>query len=290
MERMGFGYERLKEINPRIICAFGSGYGQQGPLAYKGGQDALGQAMSGVMMRRPTEDSPIALYATCLCDYTAGMHLVQAILLALLQRERTGIGQQVAVSLFESMLAMQMQEAAMWLQRGVDLNWGARPLSAAFETTDGALVIVGAFRQTPLRDLCKALDLPDLSLEARFADRGAMMANKQELQAILRARFATNTTEYWLARLDEVDFLCAPILSMPQALAHDQTKANGTVIDIGRDGAPAPVIGTPLSLAEGAFQLRHRPPQLGADGEAILSEIGYSKQAIADLRTAGVLH
>src|SRR5580692_926650 len=75
MERMGFGYEALAKINPRIICAFGSGYGQKGPLAYKGGQDAAAQAMSGVMMRRPTADSPIELYATCLCDYTAGMHL-----------------------------------------------------------------------------------------------------------------------------------------------------------------------------------------------------------------------
>src|SRR4029079_8169864 len=94
MERMGFGHEQLKKINPRIISAFGSGYGMTGPLSYKGGQDALAHAMSGVMMRLPNEDSPIELYATCICDYTAGMHLVQAILMALLHRERTGEGQQ----------------------------------------------------------------------------------------------------------------------------------------------------------------------------------------------------
>src|SRR5580658_9373079 len=97
MERMGFGYDELSKINPRIICAFGSGFGQKGPLAHKGGQDVLAQALSGVMLRRPREESPIEIYATCLCDYTAGMHLVQAILLALLQRDRTGEGQQVAV-------------------------------------------------------------------------------------------------------------------------------------------------------------------------------------------------
>ena len=124
MERMGFGYDELAEINPRIICAFGSGFGQTGPLAYKGGQDILAQALSGVMRRKCNPDEPLTVYATSLCDYTAGMHLVQAILLALLQREKTGRGQQVAVSLFESMLAMQMQEAAMWLQRGQTFQLG----------------------------------------------------------------------------------------------------------------------------------------------------------------------
>ena len=79
MERIGFGYERLAKINPRIICAFGSGFGQKGPLAYKGGQDILAQALSGVMRRKCNDDEPLTVYATSLCDYTAGMHLVQAI-------------------------------------------------------------------------------------------------------------------------------------------------------------------------------------------------------------------
>src|ERR1700683_1510839 len=131
MERMGFGYDELSKINPRIICAFGSGFGQKGPLAHKGGQDVLAQAMSGVM-RRKGSDEPLTVYATALCDYTAGMHLVQAILLALLQREKTGRGQQVAVSLFESMLAMQMQEAAMYLQRGRHFSWGSYPRAGGF--------------------------------------------------------------------------------------------------------------------------------------------------------------
>jgi formyl-CoA transferase len=289
MERMGFGYDELSKINPRIICAFGSGFGQTGPLSYKGGQDILAQALSGVMRRKCNDDEPLAVYATSLCDYTAGMHLVQAILLALLQREKTGRGQQVSVSLFESMLAMQMQEAAMWLQRGRHFSWGSYPLTGGFETTDGAIVLVGAFKTNPLRDICAALGLPDLWTDPRYATFEAQVAHKSELQAMFRERFASNTTEYWLARLDEQDLLCAPVLTLAEALGHAQTKANGTVVTLQGAGKALPLIGTPLGMAPGAFRVRRPPPALGADSEAILAEAGYPAARIAALRSAGVV-
>jgi len=168
MERMGVGYAALSKINPRIIFAFGTGFGTDGPYSHKGGQDVLAQAMSGVMARKCDPSEPLTIYPTALADYSAGMHLVQGILLALLQRERTGQGQQVEVSLYDSMLAMQMQEAAMWLMRGRDFSWGAMPHTGAFETTDGALVIVGAFKANPLREISLALGLDDLSQDERF--------------------------------------------------------------------------------------------------------------------------
>jgi len=289
MERMGFGYDRLAEINPRIICAFGSGFGQTGPLSHKGGQDVLAQAFSGVMRRKSNEDEPLTVYATALCDYTAGMHLVQAILLALLQRERTGRGQQVAVSLFESMLAMQMQEAAMWLQRGRHFSWGAYPLTGGFPTKDGAIVLVGAFKANPLRDICSALDLPDLSADQRYATFQGQVAHKAELQAMFRERFASNTTEHWLKRLEEQDLLCAPVLTLAEALGHEQTKANRTVVTLNGAENPLPVVGTPLTMAPSAFRLRRPPPELGADGGAVLSEAGYSSERIAELKRAGIL-
>ncbi len=288
MERMGFGHEKLSEINPRIISAFGSGFGPSGPLSHKGGQDILAQALSGVMARRADAATPITLYPTALCDYTAGMHLVQAILLALLQREKTGRGQSVSVSLFESMLAMQMQEAAMWLQRKRDLNWAAFPLTGVFETTDGAIVLVGAFKANPLRDICAALALPDLSEEERFSTFALQSANKPELQLVFRERFASNTTEHWLSKLEEQDLLCAPVLTLPQALEHGQTKHNGSVIDLDGKG-PMPLLGSPLAMEESAFRVRHAPPDLGVDGRAILEEAGYSAERINSLIGAGII-
>ena len=289
MERMGFGYEELAKINPRIICAFGSGFGQTGPLSYKGGQDILAQALSGVMRRKCNDNEPLTVYATSLCDYTAGMHLVQAILLALLQREKTGRGQQVAVSLFESMLAMQMQEAAMWLQRGRHFSWGSYPLTGGFETTDGALVLVGAFKSNPLCDICAALGLPDLSADPRYADFAGQLTHKKTLQAMFRERFASETTAHWLARLDEQDLLCAPVLTLPEALAHEQTRANASVVGLHPDGGGPKAVGSPLTMAEGAFRVRRPPPQLGADSEDVLREAGLSNERIAALKAEGIV-
>ena len=293
MERMGFGYDALSKINPRIICAFGSGFGQSGPLSHKGGQDILAQALSGVMARKPDPSLPTTLYATALADYSAGMHLVQGILLALLHRERTGRGQQISVSLYDSMLAMQMQEAAMWLQRKRELNWGAFPLTGVFDTTDGALVIVGAFKANPLQDICRALDLPDLSANPETATFAGQVKHKAELHRQFRSRLSTNTTAYWLGRLEEQDLLCAPVQSLPDALASEQTAVNGMVVSMEANGSgrnePLRLVGTPISMADDAFALRHAPPTLGEHGAEILGELGYAPDRIAALRAAKVV-
>ena len=178
MERLGLGYEDCKRLNPRIIYAVGTGFGESGPYAHKGGQDVLAQALTGVMARRADASVPVSIYPTALADYTAGMHMVQGILFALLQRERTGEGQKICVSLYNSMLAMQMQEAAMIMMARLRGELGAMPLSGVFEAADGALVLVGAFKANPLRDICVALEIdgsvarPALrDLRAQFSTR-----------------------------------------------------------------------------------------------------------------------
>lgn len=288
MERMGLGYAALAEINPRIIFAFGTGFGSQGPYAHKGGQDILAQAVSGVMARKCDASEPLTIYPTALADYSAGMHLVQGILLALLQRERTGRGQQIEVSLYDSMLAMQMQEAAMWLMRRRDFSWGAMPHTGAFETTDGALVIVGAFKANPLREISLAVGLDDLSQDDRFDTFEKCVRNRTALHNVLRTRIRTNSTAHWIARLEERDLLCAPVRRLGEALADEQTAVNGMVV---REDGPDPLglVGSPVHLSSGGFALRHTPPGLGADGEAILAEFGFSREDVAGLRAEGVL-
>ena len=273
MDRMGFGYDNLRAINPRIVYAVGTGFGLDGPNVHKGGQDVLAQAMSGAMNRRADPTLPLSIYPTALADYAAGMHLVQGILLALLQRERTGEGQRIAVSLFNSMLAMQMQEAAVWLMRGKELNWAAMPLCGVFETTDGAIVMVGAFKQNPLQDICRALDIDDLSADERYADLERQKRHRPELQKVFRERFRTGATEHWLERLGEVDILCAPVKSLQDALDDPQTAFNQMIVDLAPTvGGPVRLVASPIDMSDAPFRIRQAPPKLGEHTEEILAE------------------
>ena len=273
MERLGLGYEDCKRLNPRIIYAVGTGYGESGPYAHKGGQDVLAQALTGVMARRADPSVPVSIYPTALADYTAGMHMVQGILFALLQRERTGEGQKVSVSLYNSMLAMQMQEAAMIMMEGSEVNWAAMPLSGVFDTQNGALVLVGAFKANPLRDICAALEIDDLSQDPRFADLQAQFKHKAELHAIFRERFASHTREYWLARLEEQDLLSAPVRDMREALVDPQTLHNEMIIDGGSSsGRPLRFIASPIHMSGAATGLRRAPPRLGEHTDEVLEE------------------
>ena len=280
MERMGFGYDDLRRRNPRIICAVGTGFGLEGPYVHKGGQDVLAQAMSGAMHRRADQALPLSIYPTALADYSAGMHLVQGILLALLQREKTGEGQQVSVSLYNSMLAMQMQEAAMWMMRGRELNWAAMPLSGVFETADGALVMVGAFKENPLRDICRALGIDDLSTDPRYATLEQQKAHRAALQAIFRDGFAGNTTAHWLARLDEVDILCAPVVALEDALDDPQTACNRMIVELDPTaGGPVRLVASPIDMSAAPFAVRQAPPALGEHNEEVLAPACASEHA-----------
>ncbi|MHA1565931.1 MAG: CaiB/BaiF CoA transferase family protein [Alphaproteobacteria bacterium] len=287
MDRLNIGYDKLAEINPRIIFGFGSGFGSSGPYMHKGGQDVLAQAMSGVMARKADPSHPLAVYATAMCDYSAGMHLVQGILVALLGREKTGRGQQVEVSLYDSMIAMQMQEASTQMMRDVELNWAAMPLSGVFETTDGALVLVGAFKKNPLQDICAALDIDDIS--GQYPTLEVQRANRDHLQQIFHENFATNTTEYWLERLEAQDLLCAPVRTLEQALVDPQTIHNGMVVEIPYNGGTAKLVGSPVHLSDAPLDIRHAPPRLGEHSKQILAELGYEQGRIDALQDAGII-
>ena len=263
MERLGFGWEDLSKLNPRIIYAVGTGYGLEGPYAHKGGQDVLAQAMSGVMHRRSNDDQPLAVHATTFADYSAGMHMVQGVLLALMQREKTGRGQRVAVSLLDSMLAAQTQEGTAHLMRGREVNWGAMPLSGVFETSDGALVMVGAFKADPLGDISTALGVEHLGKDPRFATFADQVTNKKALQAIFKERFASNTTAYWLARLEEQDLLCAPVRTIAEALADEQATINGMILEAAGEVETVRVIGSPIHMTDAPVTIRIPPPSLG---------------------------
>jgi formyl-CoA transferase len=282
MERLGFGYEELSKLNPRLIYAVGTGFGLTGPYSHKGGQDVLAQAMSGTMHRRSDAALPLSIYPTTFADYSAGMHLVQGVLLALLQRQKTGKGQRISVSLLDSMLAAQTQEAAAHMMRGREVNWGAMPLSGVFETSDGAVVLVGAFKAHPLRDICAALEIADLSQDARFAAHAEQVKNKPALHEIFRARFKAGTTAHWLARLEDQDLLCAPVRTLAEALADEQALINGMILEADGEIERVKVVGSPVHMEAAPVTIRIPPSRLGQYTDAVLAELGLANATAAE--------
>jgi len=286
MERLGFGAAELRVINPRLIYAFGSGYGPTGPYRDKGGQDVLAQAMSGIASRRAEPDAPPEPSATPIADFTAGMLLVQAILLALLARVRTGLGQVVHVSLLDGMLAMQLQEAAAWLNLGERLNWGAFPLSGTFATLDGHVVMVGAFKPNPLQEICRGLGIEDLSADPRYATHEAQVAHREDLQARWREEFGKRTTKQAIDALESVDILCAPVNTIETALADPQVASNEMIVEMRHPTiGPIRAVGIPVKLEGTPGAVRRAPPRLGEHTREVLAELGFSEAEIAALGT-----
>lgn len=281
MERLGFGYEACAAINPKIIYAVGTGYGTEGPYVNKGGQDALAQAMTGAVWRRSAPDAPMGVPTTTFADYCAGMHLAQGIMLALLQRQKTGKGQVVSVSLHDSMIAAQMQEVAVSLMRARELNWGNLPTNDVFETSDGAFVMIGGFSRQPMHDIGTVIGRPDLETDPRFETHELRVANRATLHALLREAFRNGTTAEWIARLEAQDLLCAPVRPLAKALEDPQVRINDMILEADAPWDRLKVAGSPVHLSDAPVRgMRRLPPRLGEHTDEILAELGLSGAAV----------
>ncbi len=289
MARLGLGYDELRQRNPRLIYAHGSGFGPTGPYQHKGGQDILGQAMSGMMMTNAPRGGAPMKAGNPIADFTAGMLLVQAILLALLAREKTGRGQEVYTSLLDGMIASQLQEATYWLNTGRSFNWGHLPLGGPYPTSDGYIAMIGAFRPNPLRDLCAVLGIEDLSQDPRFGTTAQLIEHGPELKEIIATAFREKTSAEWLRALEAIDFLCSPVYTIEEALQDPQVQHNQMVIEFDHPQGKVRAVGSPIKLVDTPATVRHHPPLLGEHNDEILGELGYAPEQIEDLRDSGVI-
>lgn len=273
-ERLGVDYESLASLNPRLIYCSISGYGRDGPAAQRPGYDYVIQAEAGLMAITGPADGAPHKVGVAVADLFTGQNATTAILAALLHRERTGEGQRVEVSLFDSQLQMLANVGSSARFTGDDAaRYGnAHPSIVPYQAFDAAdrpfVVAVASEKLWSL--FCAAIERPDLSDDPRYRTNADRVRLRGELIAQLQTLFAHHDAAHWLQRLGDAGVPCAPINGVLDALRHPVAQAREMCIDI--DGVP--LIGSALKL-EGTPVTYHRaPPALDADRAGILEELG----------------
>ena len=293
MERLGMGYEDLKPLNPRLVYAQSSGWGDQGPYVEsgRGGHDLMARAAAGLFAPLGPEGLPVP--AGISADYPAGMLLTIAILIALHARERTGVGQRVSTDLLSAAYHTNTWHSGTELNRDrieSDAGVGASEaaISPSFRTADGFIEVSAVFSDDALRDISVALGLGDLSQDPRFADKAGRPERADEINAILSARFLEKTTDAWIALLEPQRILCARINTYAEAAADPQLLANDMIeeMTVG-EGDALRILGTPIRLYGTPSSRRLDPPRLGEHTIEVLRELGYDDVEIHQMRDAG---
>jgi len=295
MDRLGFGYQDLREQYPALIYCSLSGFGRTGPYKHRRGFDLVAQAMSGIMSftgERP--DGPPVKCGAPLSDITAGILAAMGILAAYVHRLKTGQGQWVETSLFEAALVQTYWQSAIALATGVAPRamGSAHPLNApyqAFETSDGWIAVGGANQTNWLR-LLQALGAPELADDPRFRSGAERMAHLKELEADLTRRFRQKPSKYWLGRLEEKGVPCGPVYDMLQALADPQTLARDMVVEVEHSSVgPVKTLGLPVKFSATPGKVRRSAPRYGEHTREVLREMGFDDAEIDGFISEGAV-
>ena len=293
-KKLGIDYETLKEINPRLIYASISGFGQTGPHAMRAGYDLIAQGMSGVMSVTGEPGGPPAKCGIPIGDLSAGLFCAFGILTAYVAREETDQGQYIDTSLFEGALALSIWETAeLWATGRIPQPFGsAHRLTApyqALKTRDGYLN-VGANNQRLWARFCKAMGREGLIDDERFATNPDRMENRAELVEELEKTLVEKDTEEWERIFLEAGFPVGPIYNYKEVFEDPHTRAREMMVEMKHpvEGA-VPGLGIPVKLSETPGTIRRAAPLLGEHNEETLAQLGYSDKEIADLRERKVI-
>ncbi len=295
MERLGLGYDLLRESNPGLIYCEISGFGRTGPMAHLGGFDLISQGYSGIMsVTGEGEGRPPVKCAPPLTDITAGILAAMGVLAAYVERLETGRGQRVDTSLFEAGVTQSFWQAAMTLATGVSPGplGSAHPLTApyqAFETSDG-WITVGGSNQATWHRLVEIVGLPELAEDSRFLENADRMRHVGELASILGERFKTRPTAEWLGLLEEAGVPAGPVASIGEMLELPQTLARDMVVEVQHSKlGPVRTVGFPVKFSETPISIERGAPLLGEHTKEVLAELGYTDEEIKGLIGSGAV-
>jgi formyl-CoA transferase len=289
MARLGFSYEELCKINPKVIYCAISGFGQTGPDAFKPAYDQIIQGLSGVMAVNGDEKLNPLRCGFPVCDTVGGMNAAFAIMAALYYREHTGRGQFIDIALLDSIMPLMGWVAANLLIGGQppvllgNDNFTAAP-SGMFKTKDG-YINIAANKQQQWEDLADELGLPELKIDTRFHERDARKANRCLLTPLLEEKLSRNNTAHWVEVLNAMGIPSGDVVSLEAALTSEQAHHRQVVAEVEQPGiGKIKIFNLPAKFSKTPAQIEMPPPRLSENSGEILGELGYNAEEIKMLK------
>ncbi len=292
--RLGFDWETVSAINPRLVMGSISGFGQTGPYAERGGVDQIAQGMGGMMSITGLEGQGPVRAGVAISDVTAGLQLAIGILVALHERQVTGVGRWVHTSLLESMIGMLDFQAARWtVKRDLPPQAGndhptLGPMGM-YETGDGYMNIAAPWGRI-WRRFCDAIERPDLLTDERFATPADRTRNRTELNAEITNALAGRSAAEWVLILNEASVPAGPVNNIAETFADPQVEHLGVAVPVEHPTAgPIEIVRNATNLEGVSNQVRSASPEVGQHSDEILSGFGFSPEEIGGLREQGVV-
>ena len=293
-QRLGVDYESLRKLNPRIILASISGYGQAGPYVRRPGFDQIMQGMGGLMSVTGLPGNGPVRAGLAVADSSAGLYAALGILTALLEREESGEGQWVHASLLHAQIAMMDFQAARYLNDGdIPVQVGNdHPTSSPmglFKAADGTFNL-GASGQGNWIRLCETLQQPQWLTDAEFATEKLRVKNRTRLNRELDALFAAKSVVHWVDVLNEAGVPAGPVYTVPEMFEDPQVKHLGVAQSVRTtEGSFVHLVSQPVTLERTPAKIANSAPGWGEHTDEMLREVGYTEDEILQLRTEQVV-
>ena len=290
-KRLGIGYKTMAKINPRLVYASISGFGQDGPYANRPGFDQIAQGMGGLMSITGLPGQGPVRVGIPIADLSAGLFAALGIMVALLEREKSRKGQYIETSLLAAQIFMLDFQAARYLVSGevakqAGNNHPTSIPTGVFKTKDG-YINIAATGQRMWQRLCEAADATALLKKPDYADAEARSNNRDALNAELDTYLVRRSSADWVDRFNKAGVPCGPIYAIDQLFADPQVEHLGIAQNVTRkDKSKMKLVAQPVTLSRTPSRFAARPPELGEHTDAILKEFGFSARDIAALHKA----